>query len=138
MRPEARTTIAEDWTTVEFSIPATANAATLASLLLAASTVNQDDITGAASNMGLTANEASRVVSVIIMGEKSDGTTERGQCFYSESTAPTLKLPIEAGDEKEFPLTWRGLQKVFLSAAAQITLCMAEVYMTEQTTGDES
>lgn len=137
MRPETKVTIADEWTTVQFTIPATASADTLANLLLAAGTSNRLGVTGAASADGLTADKLSRVVSVIIMGEKADGTTERGQCFYSNATNPTRKLPIEAGDEKEFPLTWNGLSNVYLSAAAQITTCMAEVYMTRTKEGEK-
>lgn len=136
MHNESIVTIAEEWTAVEFTIPVTASAAHLGNLLLAASTVNRMGLTGAATNDGLTANQMRRVVSVIVMGEKSDGTTERGQCFYSKATAPTRKLPIEAGDEKEFPLTYSGLKTVFLSAASQITTCVAEVYMTKQIPGE--
>lgn len=133
MRPEERVTIGSEFQVVEFTIPASNGTPdTIANLLFTASTANSRGLTGAATHEGLTKDQANRIVSVVLMGEQTDGT-ERAKCRYSSVAAGTRYLLIEAGDEKEFPLTLEALKSIYLlaDAAAAITICAAEVYMTK-------
>ena len=140
MRPEEKVTIASEFKIVEFTIPASNGTPdNILNLILAASTANAPGATGAATNEGLTAEQLTRVVSVVLMGEQTDGT-ERAKCRYSSVAAGTRFLVVEAGDEKEFPCAWKALQTIYLlsNTTSAIEDCAVEVYMTLSKEGDQT